>query len=101
MKLSVFHIAGVSLAAALSTGVAAQGEWDGVAKAIGRPGTEMPGGVYRVGIGRSDLTVLVDGVQIKPPLALGTYLAFKKMGKEAMVMGAFVLCQEEVGPVRR
>jgi hypothetical protein len=43
--------------------------------------------------------VLVDGVQIKPPLALGTYLAFKKMGKEAMVMGDLVLLQEEVSPV--
>jgi len=101
MKLSVFHIAGVSLAAALSTGVSAQGEWDGVAKAIGRPGTEMPGGVYRVGIGRSDLTVTVDGVQIKPALALGSYLAFQKAGKEAMVMGDLVLLQEEVNPVMK
>jgi len=101
MKLSVFHIAGVSLAAALSTSVLAQGEWDGVAKAIGRPGTEMPGGVYRVGIGRSDLTVTVDGVQIKPALALGSYLAFQKAGKEAMVMGDLVLLQEEVNPVMK
>src|SRR3954466_255463 len=80
---------------------AADADWDAVAKAIGRSGTEMPGGVYRVGIGRSDLTVMVDGVQIKPPLALGTYLAFKKMGKEAMVMGDLVLLQEEVNPVMK
>ena len=80
---------------------AADGDWDAVAKAIGRPGTEMPGGVYRVGIGRSDLTVTVDGVQIKPPLALGSYLAFRKMGKETMVMGDLVLLQEEVNPVMK
>ena len=61
----------------------------------------MPGGVYRVGIGRSDLTVTLDGVQIKPPLALGSYLAFKKSGKEAMVMGDLVLLQEEVNPVMK
>src|SRR2546421_9197245 len=80
---------------------AADADWDAVAKAIGRPGTEMPGGVYRVGIGRSDLTVTLDGVQIKPPLALGSYLAFKKSGKEAMVMGDLVLLQEEVNPVMK
>src|SRR5256714_1038002 len=83
-----------------STAVA-QGDWDGVAKAIGRPGTEMPDGVYRVGIGRSDLTVTLDGVPIKPPLALGSYLAFKKTAQEAMVMGDLVLLQEEVNPVMK
>src|SRR5919198_1369601 len=84
-----------------SFGARAQGEWDAVAKAIGRPGTQMPGGVYRVGIARTDLTVIVDGVQIKPALALGSYLAFKRAGKEAMVMGDLVLLQEEVNPVMR
>src|SRR3954470_15587332 len=85
---------------ALAAG-AANAEWDAVAKAIGRPGTEMPGGVYRVGIGRSDLTVTLDGVQLKPALALGSYLAFHKAGKEAMVMGDLVLLQEEVNPVMK
>jgi len=89
-------IAGLALPAA-----AADADWDAVAKAIGRSGTEMPGGVYRVGIGRSDLTVTLDGVQIKPPLALGSYLAFRKTGKEAMVMGDLVLLQEEVNPVMK
>ena len=80
---------------------AAEGDWDAVAKAIGRPGTEAPGGVYRVSIPRSDLTVTLDGVQIKPALALGSYLAFKKTGKEAMVMGDLVLLQEEINPVMK
>jgi hypothetical protein len=79
----------------------AQGDWDAVAKAIGRPGAEMPGAVYRVGIGRSDLTVMLDGVQIKPALALGSYLAFQRVGSEAMVMGDLVLLQEEVNPVMK
>jgi hypothetical protein len=80
---------------------AAAADWDAVAKAIGRPGTELPGGVYRVGIGRSDLAVTLDGVEIKPALALGSYLAFKKMGKDDMVMGDLVLLQEEVNPVMK
>src|SRR4051812_20223098 len=91
----------VLLPAAALTAHAADADWDAVAKAIGRPGTEMPGGVYRVGIGRSDLTVMVDGVQVKASLALGSYLAFKKAGKEAMVMGDLVLLQEEVNPVMK
>jgi len=99
--MNALRIGCLALAAGVSFPAAAQGDWDEVAKAIGRPGTEMPGGVYRVGIGRSDLTVLVDGVQLKPPLALGTYLAFKKSGKEAMVMGDLVLLQEEVNPVMK
>ena len=61
----------------------------------------MPGGVYRVGIGRSDLSVTLDGVQIKPALALGSYLAFQKAGNDAMVMGDLVLLQEEVNPVMK
>lgn len=80
---------------------AAQGAWDPVAKALGRSGTEMPGGVYRVGLGRSDLKVTLDGVQVRPTLALGSYLAFQKMGSEAMVMGDLVLLHEEVNPVMK
>src|SRR5882762_8843593 len=80
---------------------AAEGDWDAVAKALGRTGTEMPGGIYRVGLGRSDLKVTLDGVQIRPTLALGSYLAFQKMGSEAMVMGDLVLLQEEVNPVMK
>src|SRR5256885_5305586 len=96
------RVVGTLSALAIFTSTAvAQGEWDAVAKAIGRPGTEMPGGVYRIGIGRSDLTVTLDGVQIKPALALGSYLAFQKSGKEAMVMGDLVLLQEEVNPVMK
>src|SRR6267142_727761 len=80
---------------------AAEGDWDAVAKALGRSGTELPGGIYRVGLGRSDLKVTLDGVQIRPTLALGSYLAFQKMSSEAMVMGDLVLLKEEVNPVMK
>lgn len=72
-----------------------------VAQALGRSGTLMPGGVYRVGLARSDLKVTLDGVQIKPALALGSYLAFQDMGGGGMVMGDLVLTQEEVNPVMK
>ena len=71
-----------------------------IATAIGKPGTEMPGGVYRVGLPRSDLHVMLDGVAIKPALALGSWLAFVPHGNgEVMVMGDLVLTDTEVNPV--
>ena len=99
MNLVLALIAGLLVSSMNAT--AADTDWDAVAKAIGRPGMEAPGGVYRVGIPRSDLTVTLDGVQIKPSLALGSYLAFKKVGKQAIVMGDLVLLQDEVNPVMK
>ena len=61
----------------------------------------MPGGVYRVGLPRTDLKVTLDGVEIKPGFALGSWLAFKPMGNDAMVMGDLVLTGDEVNPVIR
>src|SRR5256714_14398227 len=80
---------------------AADDGWARVAQALGRSGAQLPGGIYRVGLGRSDLKVTLDEVAIRPTLALGSYLAFQKSGKEAMVMGDLVLLQEEVNPVMK
>jgi len=70
-----------------------------IASGLGKPGTEMPGGIYRVGLPRTDLKVMLDGVEIKPALALGSWLAFRSMGNEVMVMGDLVLAEDEVNPV--
>jgi hypothetical protein len=75
-------------------------EWQQkIASGLGKQGMQMPGGVYRVGLPRTDLEVTLDGVTIKPALALGSWLAFKPMGNEVMVMGDLVLTQEEINPV--
>ena len=84
-----------------SPGFAAESDWSEVGKALGKSGAEMPGGVYRVGLPRSDLKVSLDGVAIKPGFALGGWLAFQHMGREAMVMGDVVLTQDEVNPVMK
>jgi hypothetical protein len=76
-----------------------EGDWSQVAQALGKSGSEMPGGVYRVGLTRSDLKVMLDGVEVKRALALGSWLAFQKVGDQAMVMGDLVLIAEEVSPV--
>jgi uncharacterized protein DUF1259 len=74
-------------------------DWSQVAQALGKPGQQMPGDVYRVGMPRSDLNVTVEGVPVKPGFALGSYAAFKSMGDQAMVMGDLVLLDEEVPAV--
>src|SRR5437588_9634210 len=82
-----------------STGQPAQFDWKMVADAMGKPGTVQPDGVYKVGLPRTDLHVKVADVEIKPTLALGSWVAFRKMAAETMVMGDLVLTEDEVGPV--
>ena len=82
---------------------ASAADWSKVADALGKPGTEMPGGVYRVGLPRTDLHVTLDGVELKPAFALGSWLSFVRHGggDQAMVMGDLVLTDDEVNPVMK
>lgn len=72
-----------------------------IASVLGKPGAEMPGGVYRVALSRTDLHVALDGVDIRPGFALGSWLAFHPHGQELMVMGDLVLLEPEIAPVMR
>ena len=74
-------------------------EWKAVEEALGRKGAVQPGGVFRVGLPRTDLKVKVHGVDVKAGFALGSYAAFRKTSKDAMVMGDLVLLDEEVPKV--
>jgi hypothetical protein len=74
-------------------------EWKAVEQAIGKIGSLQPGAVFKIGLPRTDLVVTVRGVAINPLLALGSWIAFKKMGNETVVMGDLVLTEDEVGPV--
>ena len=76
-------------------------DWTAVDAAMGRTGAVQPGGVHRYGMPRGDLAVDVDGVRIRPSLALGSWLAFLPHGDGAMAMGDMVLLESEVGPVMR
>lgn len=67
---------------------------------LGHPG-QKSGEVYRVGFLRTDLHVSVDGVEIKPGLALGSWAAFSGSDSDASVMGDLVLLDDEVNPVMR
>jgi hypothetical protein len=79
-----------------------QTDWRAVDKAMGRAGTSQPGDVYKYSFPRGDLRVTIDGVAIKPALALGSWVAFKRSagaGSQAMAMGDLVLQESEVTPV--
>jgi hypothetical protein len=74
-------------------------DWGKVDQAIGRKGTDQPGGVHKYSFPRSDLNVTVDGVLIKTSLALGGWIAFQPSGTGAMFMGDLVLTDTEINPV--
>ncbi|HZI50023.1 MAG TPA: DUF1259 domain-containing protein [Pyrinomonadaceae bacterium] len=74
-------------------------DWKPVEQALGKSGSMQPGDVYKVSFPRSDLKVTAAGVELKPALALGSWVAFKRMGDMAVVMGDLVLAENEVTPV--
>ncbi len=79
---------------------AADIDWKKVDTALGKTAA-VSGEVHRYGIPRSDLHVTLDGVAIKPALALGGWVAFAPMHGEAMVMGDLVLLDTEITPVMK
>src|ERR1700736_3769010 len=90
--------------AAIVTSVSAAGadiDWSKVDQAIGKKGRDQPAGVHKYGLPRSDLSVSVDGVAIKPTLALGSWVAFQPAGDGAMFMGDLVLLDTEISAVMK
>ena len=69
---------------------------------LGRAGAMQPGGVYKFSLPRSDLSVSVGDVKLKPALALGSWIGFLPVGTaDVLVMGDLVLIETEIGPVMR
>jgi len=73
-------------------------DWPKVDAALGKTAS-VQGEVHRYGIPRSDLQVTLDGVAIKPALALGGWFGFEPIHDGALVMGDLVLTEAEVNPV--
>ena len=74
-------------------------DWTSVGTTVGKAGAVQPDGVYKIGLPRTDLHVKVGDVEVKPTLALGSWVAFRKMAAETMLMGDLVLTEDEVAPV--
>ena len=85
--------------AAWTSADAAEPDWKAVEQALGKSGQLQDGGVFRIGMPRTDLNVTVKGVPVKAGFALGSYAAFKQVGDHAMVMGDLVLLDQEVPAV--
>src|SRR5256884_3385020 len=87
------------MALIIATAASAQEiDWTKADAALGKTAA-VSGEVHRYGLPRSDLQVIVDGVTIRPALALGGWVAFQPMRGEAMVMGDLVLLETEINPV--
>lgn len=99
MNRMTFLLAGLAAFFLAATSYAAEIDWAKVDEAMGRKGADQPGGVHKFSFPRSDLSVTVDGVPIKPALALGAWVAFMPSGSGAMFMGDLVLTDTEISPV--
>lgn len=73
--------------------------WQGVEEIIGQKGSVQAGEVFRIGLPRADLQVKRGEVVIHPVLGLGSWIAFKATGSEAIVHGDLCLREAEVNPV--
>jgi hypothetical protein len=87
------------MAVSLTTAARSQDiDWQKVDDAMGRKAA-VSSDVHRYGFPRSDLSVTLDGVTIRPALALGGWVAFKPAHGGAMAMGDLVLLETEINPV--
>jgi hypothetical protein len=98
MRFSKFLMIASVTAGCAGPASAQEPDWAGVDAALGRKAA-VTADVHRYAFPRSDLSVTLDGVTIKPGLALGGWVAFKPMHGEAMVMGDLVLLETEINPV--
>ena len=99
---SLRSVPAIGAAAIMSAATAAHAQtvdWKAVETAMGRPPVTQPGDVYRFNFPRSDMHVTAGGVQIKPALALGGWVAMKAASGGVMAMGDLVLSERELKPV--
>ena len=82
-----------------STLAAPEIDWKAVDAAMGRASLVQAGDVHRFNMPRSDLSVTVDGVKLKPAFALGSWVSFKAVADGAIAMGDLVLLDTEVAGV--
>jgi Domain of Unknown Function (DUF1259) len=99
MMRGVHVLAFCALASIGSAANAQEIDWKKVDEAIGRNAAVVSGDVHRYAFPRTDLNVTLDGVTVRPALALGGWTAFKPMHGGVMIMGDLVLLETEINPV--
>src|SRR3982751_2619406 len=98
MGIKLWLVASILAASFTTVATAQEIDWKKVDDAFGRK-PSVSGDVHRYGFPRTDLAVMLDGITIKPSLALGGWVAFKPAHGGAMVMGDLVLLETEINPV--
>jgi hypothetical protein len=98
MRVMPWPMALLLVASFTTAAVSQEIDWQKVDDAFGRKAA-VSDDVHRYGFPRTDLAVTLDGVAIKPALALGGWIAFKPAHGGAMVMGDLVLLETEINPV--
>lgn len=92
-------MAAVGIVIAANLGAQAD-NWSAVDKALGRTGAVQAGGTYKYSFPRGDLDVSVGGIRIRPALALGSWVAFRRMSDgKTLAMGDLVLTPDELPTV--
>jgi hypothetical protein len=94
----MFAVTSVSL---LAGAARAATNWQAVDSTLGFEGKVLPGDVHRYGWPRTDLHVTLEGVELEPQLALGSWagLVSTGTGDQAVAMGDLVLRDAEVDAV--
>lgn len=95
--MSALLLVVVFLIQAPATGASSSSSLDtaAISRAIGRTG-QMQGDVYRISLPRTDLDVSVNGLKLRAGFALGSWVAFRSTGPDAIVDGDLVLLEREV-----
>jgi len=71
-----------------------------IERLTGAKGTlDQKEGAFKVSVPRKDLAVTIGGVKMTPPMGLTSWAAFKRAGKDDMVMGDLVLTPDQISPV--
>jgi hypothetical protein len=107
IKYTGLFVVSVVLAALLCDGAIPLGESSGstmdtgaIERLTGAKGVlDEQEGVFKISVPRKDLSVTVAGVRMTPPMGLTSWAAFKRSGKDDMVMGDMVILEDQVGPV--
>ena len=58
-------------------------------------------GEYKITVPQNDLSIMVDGFKIIPPMGLGTWIAFTPAREGAMVMGDIIITETDLKPVQQ
>ena len=57
-------------------------------------------GEYKITVPQNDLSIVVDGFKIIPPMGLGSWVAFTPCADSAMVMGDIIVTENDLKPVQ-